>query len=260
MSTIACRVCGKPVLGRGARLLCSVACSASERKGRAKGPPRERVPCAHCGETFRKTRPTHQFCKASCEVAARRAAPEPPPVPGARWIALPHNRFALVDEADFETLSSYVWSVSGKVAKGRKLYVHRSDGGSWVKMHTQIMGPSDGALVDHRNGDTFDNRRQNLRWATATQNAQNTVAKGGKSQFKGVCADRGRWAAKIVVGGQTVHLGTFDTQASAGVAYDNAARERHGEFARLNFPRHGEAPASSAASWAAYCAALEVMA
>lgn len=96
---------------------------------------------------------------------------------------------------------------------------------------------------DHRNGDRLDNRRGNLRIATHGQNMVNRRG-GGASIYLGVTRNRMNWQARIVPLGtgrekansQRICLGTFADEAEAARAYDRAAREYHGEFARLNFP------------------------
>lgn len=92
--------------------------------------------------------------------------------------------------------------------------------------------------VDHKNGDGLDNRRQNLRLATHAQNMCNRrPSRGSTSRFLGVHYDssRGKWRAKIKpVNGRYEHLGRFDSEVEAAVAYNVAAAREHGDFARLN--------------------------
>lgn len=111
-------------------------------------------------------------------------------------------------------------------------------------LHRQIMGEPDGAIVDHRNGDTLDNRRCNLRIATTFENAHNSRKKRGSctSRYKGVwwSAKQMCWNAMIMNRGNSSWLGSFQDEVAAGQAYDNAARDLHGRFACVNFPREGE--------------------
>ena len=94
-------------------------------------------------------------------------------------------------------------------------------------------------VLDHINGDTFDNRIVNLRDVNLNQNSQNrrTIS---CSKYKGVQAENSNknpWKARIRVDGQLKHLGMFKTAEQAAKAYDAAATEYFGEFACLNFPR-----------------------
>jgi len=81
---------------------------------------------------------------------------------------------------------------------------------------------------------------ENCRWATRTQQMQNTRSRrGSASRFKGVSlhSQNGRWRAQIVVDGLHKSLGCFETEESAAAAYDAAATEFFGEFAVLNLSR-----------------------
>lgn len=103
-----------------------------------------------------------------------------------------------------------------------------------------------GVIVDHINGDPSDNRKSNLRLANVSQNTANSKP-FGKSGYKGVYEDRTsagtlKYKASIGISGtkNTRHLGYYNTSEEAATAYDKAAKELHGEFARLNFPENIE--------------------
>lgn len=155
------------------------------------------------------------------------------------------GRVARIDDGDFELVSQYRWrayvirrrngSIKGPYAITQ---IQRPDGGrTTIRMHSLITG---WPLVDHVNCDGLDNRRENLRPATTAENARNArkTAMPTASQFKGVHRNRdwGRWIASIRVNRKSVYLGAFHSEAEAARAYDAAARELFGEFARLNFP------------------------
>lgn len=155
-------------------------------------------------------------------------------------VPLTQGYCALVDDADFDrVMAAGPWQATP--SRGGRVYaqrhVRRRDGRKTSqKLHTFLTGWPE---VDHRNGDGLNNRRENLRRVSRTQNNANArLRKDSTSGFKGVSwqkRDR-TWYARIVVSGQRRFLGCFRTAEEAARAYDAAARELFGEFARPNFP------------------------
>jgi hypothetical protein len=88
-------------------------------------------------------------------------------------------------------------------------------------------------MLDHKNGVPNDNRLDNLRLATTSQNMANRVLKTDTaSGLKGAYpSTSGRWYSRITKDGAKLNLGTFDTAEQAHCAYMNKARELFGEFA-----------------------------
>lgn len=155
-------------------------------------------------------------------------------------IPLGDDLFALVDDDDFAWLSEYSWSATQEDPKRNTRYAHticRIDGKRvQVLMHRLIAGAKRGQLVDHWNGEGLDNQRRNLRKCTHTENMRNRrVSRTNKLGLKGVYADRGRFRAIIMIRKRQLNLGGFDNPSYAARAYDRAATEHFGEFARLNF-------------------------
>jgi hypothetical protein len=159
-----------------------------------------------------------------------------------RKIPLGEGRFTIVDPDKYYWLNSYHWFIDGN---GKKIYVVRTillanGKKKFMRMHREIMNSPVGLYVDHRNGNTFDNRKANLRLATHAQNSYNRGKTKSKtsSRFIGVHLDKktNQWKVQINYLKKAVFLGRFDSEIEAARAYDHAAREYHKEFARLNFP------------------------
>ena len=158
-----------------------------------------------------------------------------------RRIYLDEGKWTILDQEDYCRYAGFKWCIGGEK---KRCYAVRGtmvdpDNIKIVRLHRLIMNAPDGVLVDHRNGDSFDNRRDNLRLATRSQNACNArKRKNSSSRFVGIHWDKqtGRWKAQIRAQGKDIWLGRFDNEIDAARAYDAAAKKYHGEFARLNFP------------------------
>ena len=146
---------------------------------------------------------------------------------------------AIVDDGDYEYLNQWKWhaylSPNGKNHYAKRTHQLRGKKSGFL-MHRAILTPPGELQVDHINMDTLDNRRSNLRLATSSQNHCNTKGRG-KSGAKGVYESGLRWMAQIRTNKKKIYLGTFSDVRSAALAYDEAAKKYHGEFARLNFPQ-----------------------
>lgn len=154
------------------------------------------------------------------------------------------GRVALVDDADFDLVRQFPWTLQEDTREGRLVHgpyavtrVITLEGKvAPLAMHKLL---TRWALTDHINHDTLDNRRANLRPASATQNSANRRKGPGKtSKYKGVHWN-GRdktWVASIGLNGRKKHLGRFADEESAARAYDTAALDAWGEYAHLNFP------------------------
>lgn len=148
-------------------------------------------------------------------------------------IPLSKGLFAVVDPEDFEELSQYKWCASGR---GRHVYAVRHEKGRTIYMHRQIMKAPRNRQVDHKDTDSLNNHRDNLRLATWRQNRANICSRRGTSQFVGVARQGNKWVAYISWRGKQYRLGLFDDEVEAAKARDRKAYELHGEFAYLNFP------------------------
>ncbi len=102
-----------------------------------------------------------------------------------------------------------------------------------------LSNPENKPCVDHINRDRTNNVITNLRWATFKDNSVNKTKKQyATSKYIGVCWDSGKrkWHSRIHVDGKMNHLGYFESEEDAAMAYDERAKVAHGEFANLNFP------------------------
>jgi len=110
------------------------------------------------------------------------------------------------------------------------LSLHRA---AWFFYHG--VWPKD--CIDHINGVRNDNRVVNLREATNAENLRNRKLQvGGSSKYKGVhwfkrdC----NWRARITISGKRIHLGIYHNEEEAALAYNKAALEYFGEYAKIN--------------------------
>ena len=95
-------------------------------------------------------------------------------------------------------------------------------------------------VVDHINGETTNNKVNNLRYATLSQNQMNRVKHTATeigSTCKGVFKDKKKWRALFQYQGQRYHLGNYDGEEDAANAYNKKAIELAGEFAYINIIR-----------------------
>ena len=153
-------------------------------------------------------------------------------------IPLTKGKFAVVDDEDFERLSKFRWSA---VNMGGRWYAYRymkngePNPRRGVPMHREIIS-TDKMDVDHIDGDGLNNSRANLRPASRAENLWNARKTRGKSRFKGVHfhSQNKKWRATIMANGKKHELGCHGTEEDAALAYNKAAAELFGNFARLN--------------------------
>jgi hypothetical protein len=148
-----------------------------------------------------------------------------------REIQLTKGYCALVDDEDYEELMKYRWKAN--VRGEHHVYASRSvivggRKGKWttIMMHRFVTHADPGLVVDHINGNTLDNRKENLRVCEQRFNAMNRRSHSEKtSRFKGVFLDKksGRWIAGIRYNRAHRHLGYFDREIDAALAYNESA-------------------------------------
>lgn len=156
-----------------------------------------------------------------------------------RNIPLTQEKFAIVDDEDFNWLNKQKWAVH-KIYKSIYYATSKIEGKS-VRMHRLILGlkSGDGIKTDHRNGSGLDNRRCNLRKCTNAQNGYNQrkLQRKTSSKYKGVHKPlkSNKWVASIKFNYKNIYIGQYDNELNAAKAYDKKAKELFGEFACINF-------------------------
>ncbi len=153
-----------------------------------------------------------------------------------REIHISPDHIAIVDDEDYGLVSEYSWRLFDN-KRGHR-YAQTTVGKDTIRMHRLILGLNKGdqTMVDHKNGNGLDNRRENLRACNGAQNTANSRKKASVSGYRGVFQIREKWIARIGINGHTKYLGIYADPWMAARAYDQAALEHFGQFARLNFP------------------------
>jgi hypothetical protein len=151
-----------------------------------------------------------------------------------RYISLGEGKSVIVDAADYEWPNKCKWhALYGGIG-----YACSETGNKRVLMCRLIMNPPKGMVVDHINGNRWDNHRNDLQICTRARNSRNRRGNRGTSRFKGVFGSTRsqKWIAAIKCGGKTKWLGSFTDEVEAAKAYDRAALKYFGQYACLNFP------------------------
>jgi hypothetical protein len=177
-------------------------------------------------------------------------------VAGVKELTLTKGYVALLDDEDYEKFKGFSWYADDRPYKtgSKQVYARRShcsratgEHKHWTTLlHREIMNAPPRKPIDHINGNSLDCRKENMRFATPSQNQANKpphlVGKGKdgvrQSKYKGVCLTSTglKWRAQVHRGGMRVAR-AFKTEEEAARWYDRNAIAIHGDFARTNFPR-----------------------
>ena len=137
--------------------------------------------------------------------------------------------YVTFDEADYGLVKDYHWIAH------RNGHTNYASGTGKILMHRLLLGITDPTiLIDHKDRNGLNNCRNNLRLATRAQNSINSKKPMGitSSKYKGVTWAKGskKWAAQLNVAGKHMHLGLFDSEEEAHLAYQEGVKQHFGEF------------------------------
>lgn len=137
-----------------------------------------------------------------------------------------------VDDSDYEVLSKRKWQIHFGGSKNTHVSAVGNVNGKHVFMHRFIMGVTERNIyVDHKDHDSLNNQRSNLRFATHSQNRVNKKHDG----FIGIeRRNHGKSFRACVYKCGVRYRITAKTEVEAALAYNKLALEHHGEFASLN--------------------------
>lgn len=137
-------------------------------------------------------------------------------------IKLTQGKYALVDDEDYGFLSRHKWCVHK--TRGGILYVETHlENDKKMYMHRMVFGSvRRNCELDHINRNPLDNRKNNLRVATRSENMINRRIFKNKiyGNFKGVTFVRKKWIARVNRNNKAIHIGSFETMLKAKRARD----------------------------------------
>jgi len=152
-------------------------------------------------------------------------------------IQLTKNQMAQVDDEDYVWLSRFKWHAAqcetvGKYYARTEMFNDKGKQTAFL-MHNLILGAKN---IDHRDGNSLNNQKANLRRATQRDNVINRIYENTQPfGYRGVRQiSKIGYAARIMSYGKYMHLGTFKSPHVAAKMYNEKAKELHGEFAVLN--------------------------
>ena len=143
----------------------------------------------------------------------------------------------LIDKNELWRLRKYKYYPKDRGEGRMYFWRHVKENGkeTTIMLHREILNCPKGRQVDHINGNTLDNRKENLRICTNAENRRNCkLSKNSTTGFKGVHWHSGmkKYQARIAVNGRRYSLGFYETAKEAYLEYCINAIKYHGKFAR----------------------------
>jgi len=152
---------------------------------------------------------------------------------------------AVIDSEDAEKVLAHNWFLNSQGYPAYGIWRNKQ-----MRMHHLIVGMNPDGKIDHINGNTLDNRKCNLRFASNTENARNRrkTKSPTSSKYKGVSfyKNTGKWRAYIKVNKKFIALGSYELEVDAAKAYNAAALLYHKDYANLNVLEYNQHKESDA--------------
>ena len=150
-------------------------------------------------------------------------------------IQLTQGQVALVDDEDYERVNQFKWHARWN-KHTKSFYAVRNVGKfpnqKVVYLARSIMNTPENMLCDHKNNNSLDNQKHNLRNVTISQNNMNArLRKDNKTGFKGICLVHGKYLVQVWCNNKRIIQERFDNLEEAIAARDEAMNKYHGEFA-----------------------------
>lgn len=127
--------------------------------------------CGPCSTKLRESTKVQKKPALSRTGAGQRNYPEPPPVPGARWLQLGDQRLALVDAADFERANRKNWFLLAGHAIRRERWGGKVRHDYLQRFVLGIAPESEGENVEFIDHNPLNCRKSNLRVSKKTSQA-----------------------------------------------------------------------------------------
>lgn len=141
--------------------------------------------------------------------------------------------FALIDDEDFEAINKIDWCCTGHY--GVCDYAHARIKGKLISMHRYILKSDKGEYTDHKNRNGLDNRKENLRICSQSQNQYNRKKQvNNTSGFKGISWHKKskKWQVNLRIPGKQLYFGLYSNKEKALEVYNQNIKRICGEFAR----------------------------
>src|SRR3972149_7546049 len=146
-----------------------------------------------------------------------------------KLIPLTQGKFAMVDDEDYEWLNQWKWHYHSKGYAARSVKISKRV--KLILMHRIIIKNCDSFLIDHIDRNRLNNKKENLRICTRSENYFNAIKHfDNRRGFKGVNFNlrHKKWYARIQFYKKRLWLGHYTTKEGAARAYNKAALKYHG--------------------------------